>query len=61
MVSKVHRGLNQSKGILFDMDHDLDDIPEQEIELESMGVVSVKRFTKKRNDTSAVWSWTNNM
>ncbi|XP_062590939.1 uncharacterized protein LOC134252467 [Saccostrea cucullata] len=33
-------------------DHDLDDIPEQEIqsELESQGVVSVKRFTKKRND-----------
>ena len=53
MVSKVHRGLNQSNGILFDRDHDVDDIPEQEIqsELESQGVVSVKRFTKKRNDT----------
>ena len=46
VVSKVHRGLNQSKGILFDRDHDLDDIPEQDIhsELESQGVVSVKRF-----------------
>ena len=35
----VHRGLNQRKGILFDRDHDLDDIPEQEIqsELESQG------------------------
>ena len=44
VVSKVHRGLIQSKGILFDRDHDRDDIPEQEIqsELESQGVVSVK-------------------
>ncbi|XP_062585833.1 uncharacterized protein LOC134247496 [Saccostrea cucullata] len=52
VVGKIHSGLNQSKGILFDRDHDLDDIPEQEIqsELESQGVVSVKRFTKKRND-----------
>ncbi|XP_061191616.1 uncharacterized protein LOC133199803 [Saccostrea echinata] len=52
VLPKVHSGLNQSKGILFDRDHDLDDIPEQEIqsELESQGVVSVKRFTKKRND-----------
>ena len=51
VVTKVHRGLNQNKGILFDRDHDLDDIPEQEIQSESQGVVSVKRFTKKRNDT----------
>ncbi|XP_062577957.1 uncharacterized protein LOC134239842 [Saccostrea cucullata] len=52
VVGKIHSGLNQSKSILFDRDHDLDDIPEQEIqsELESQGVVSVKRFTKKRND-----------
>ncbi|XP_062609297.1 uncharacterized protein LOC134271053 [Saccostrea cucullata] len=52
VVGKIHSGLNQSKGILFDRDHDLDDIPEQEIqsELESQGVVFVKRFTKKRND-----------
>ena len=49
---KVHIGLNQSKGILFDRDHDLDDVPEEDIksELESQGVVSVKRVTKKRND-----------
>ena len=40
LVSKVHRGLNQSKVILFDRDHDLDGIPKQ-------GVVSVKQ----RNDT----------
>jgi hypothetical protein len=41
-----------NKGILFDRDHDLDDTPEEEIkqELESLGVVNVKRFTKKRND-----------
>ncbi|XP_061170317.1 uncharacterized protein LOC133179627 [Saccostrea echinata] len=52
VVGQIHSGLNQSKGILFDRDHDLDDIPEQEIqsELESQGVISVKRFTKKRND-----------
>ncbi|XP_062584090.1 uncharacterized protein LOC134245861 [Saccostrea cucullata] len=52
VVGKIHSGLNQSKGILFDRDHDLDDIPEQEIqhELESQGVISVKRFTKRRND-----------
>ncbi|XP_062598685.1 uncharacterized protein LOC134260118, partial [Saccostrea cucullata] len=50
VIGKVHSGLNQSKGILYD--RDLDDIPEQEIqsELESQGVISVKRFTKKRND-----------
>ncbi|XP_061164965.1 uncharacterized protein LOC133173917 [Saccostrea echinata] len=52
VLGKVHSGLNQSKGILFDRDHDLDGIPEQEIqhELESQGVISVKRFTKKRNE-----------
>ena len=52
VIAKVHIGLNQSKGILFDKDHDLDGIPEEEIksELETQGVVSVKRFTKKRND-----------
>ena len=52
VIGRVHNGLNQSKGILFDRDHDLDDIPEQEIqqELESQGVVNVKRFTKKRNE-----------
>ncbi|XP_061170354.1 uncharacterized protein LOC133179670 [Saccostrea echinata] len=52
VLGKVHSGLNQSKGILFDRDHDLDGIPEQEIqsELESQGVISVRRFTKKRND-----------
>ncbi|XP_061170351.1 uncharacterized protein LOC133179667 [Saccostrea echinata] len=52
VLGKVHSGLNQSKGILFDRDHDLDGIPEQEIqsELESQGVVSVKRFTKKHNE-----------
>jgi hypothetical protein len=51
VIGKVHYGLNQSKCILFDKDHDLDDIPEQEIqqELESQGVVTVKRFTKKKN------------
>jgi hypothetical protein len=52
VTGKIHFGLNQSKGILFDRDHDLDDISEQEIqkELESQGVVPVKRFTKKRNE-----------
>ena len=52
VIGKAHYGLNQSKGILFDRDHDLDDIPEQEIqkELESQGVVNVKRFNKKRNE-----------
>ena len=53
MIGKVHSGLNQSKGILFDRDHDLDGVPEQEIksEWESQGVVSVKCFTKNtRND-----------
>jgi hypothetical protein len=51
VIGKEHFGLNQSKGILFNRDHDLDDIPEQEIqnELESQGVVNVKRFTKKRD------------
>ena len=41
--------LTQAKGVLFDRDHDLDDIPEQETqsELESRGVVSVKRFIGK--------------
>ena len=34
VVTKVHRGLNQNKGILFDRDHDLDDIPEQELQSE---------------------------
>ena len=49
MIGKVHSGLNQSKGILFDRDHDLDGVPEQEIksEWESQGKVSVKCFTKK--------------
>jgi hypothetical protein len=28
VIGKKHYGLNQSKGILFDRDHDLDDIPE---------------------------------
>ena len=44
--------MNQSTGILFDRDHELDYIPEQEIqsELESQRVVSVNRFTKKCND-----------
>ena len=52
VIGKTHYGLNQSKGILFDRDHDLDGIPEQEIqkELEPQGVVNVKRFTKKRNE-----------
>jgi hypothetical protein len=52
VIGKVHYGLNQSKGILFDRDQDLDDIPEQEIqqELESQGVVTVKRFTKKNRN-----------
>ena len=52
VIGEVHIGLNQSKGILFDRDHDLDGILEEEIksELESQGVVSVKCFTKKRND-----------
>ena len=52
VIGKKHYGLNQNIGILFDRDHDLDDIPEQEIqqELESQGVVTVKRFTKKRNE-----------
>ena len=49
VIGKVHIDLNQSKGILFDRDPDLDGIPEEETksELESQGVVSVKRFTKK--------------
>jgi hypothetical protein len=49
VIGKVHYGLNQSKGILFDRDHDLDDIPEQETkqEFEFQGVVTVKKFTKK--------------
>ena len=52
VLGKTHYGLNQSKGILFDRDHDLDGIPEEEIqkELEPQGVVNVKRFTKKRNE-----------
>ncbi|XP_061190460.1 uncharacterized protein LOC133198380 [Saccostrea echinata] len=58
MGQPVGRGLRPvlvEKGILVAevcRDHDLNDIPEQEIqcELESQGVVSVKRFTKKRND-----------
>ena len=52
VTGKTHYGLNQSKGILFDRDHDLDGIPEQEIqnELEPQGVIHVKRFTKKRNE-----------
>ena len=40
VIWKVHFGLNQSRG------HDLDGIPEEV----SQGVVSVKRFIKKRND-----------
>jgi hypothetical protein len=31
VIGKVHYGLNQSKGILLDRKHDLDDIPEEEI------------------------------
>ena len=52
VIGKVDIDLNQSKGILFDRDPDLDGIPEEEtkLELESQGVVSVKRFTKKRNN-----------
>ena len=52
MIGKVHSGLNQSKDILSDRDHSLDAIPEVEItpELESQGVVFVKRFPKTRND-----------
>ena len=34
VVSKIHSGLNQSKGVLFERDHDLHDIPEQEIQSE---------------------------
>ena len=51
MVSKVHCGLNQSKGILFDRDHDLNNIPEQEIqsELESQGVVYWSNVTTPSN------------
>ena len=47
VIGKVHIVLNQSKDILFDRDLDLDCIPEEEIksELESQGVVSVKRFS----------------
>ena len=30
VIGKVHSGLNQSKGILFDRDHDLDGIPDEE-------------------------------
>ena len=47
VIGKVHIVLNQSKNILFDRDLDLDCIPEEEIksELESQGVVSVKRFS----------------
>ena len=43
VIGKVHIGLNQSKGIYFYRDHDLDGIPEEETksELESQGVVSV--------------------
>ena len=43
MIGKDHIGLNQSKGILYDKDPDLDGIPEEETksELESQGVVSV--------------------
>ena len=51
MIGKVQTGLNKSRAILFDRDIDLYGIPEQEIQSElSKGVVSVKCFTKKRND-----------
>ena len=50
MIGKAHYGLSQSKGILFDRDHDLDEIPEEEIQQELKSQVNVKRFTKKRND-----------
>ena len=42
VIEKVHIDLNQSKGILFDRDPDLDGIPEEETksELESQEVVS---------------------
>ena len=48
MIGKVHSGLRQRKGILFDRDHYLDGNTEEEIrpEMESKGKVSVKRFTK---------------
>ena len=50
VIGIVHIGLDQSKGILFDRDPALDGIPEEETksELESQGVVSLKRFTKKK-------------
>ena len=37
VIGKVHSGLNQSKSILFNRDHELDGIPQEEInsELES--------------------------
>ena len=34
VIGKIHIGLNQSKGILFDRDHDHDGIPEEEIKSE---------------------------
>ena len=36
VIGKVHRALDQRKGILLNIDHDLDDIP----------VVSARRFAK---------------
>ena len=49
-LGKVHSGLNQSKAILFDTDHDLIGIPEEDIKSELESQVFFKRFTKKRND-----------
>lgn len=48
VIRKVHSGLNQSKGIFFDGDHDLSDIPDQEIKSVFKEVISDKRFTNKK-------------
>ena len=52
VIGKVHRGVHQRKDIQFDRDYDLDGIPEEVIksELETKEEVSVKLFTKTRND-----------
>lgn len=48
VIKKVHSGLNQSNGILFDRDHDQSHIPNQEIKSEFKEVISDESFTNKK-------------
>ncbi|XP_048246218.1 uncharacterized protein LOC125377301 [Haliotis rufescens] len=54
VVVTEHRTLNSCRGIVRDRTRSLSDMSEQEIadELENQGVSSVKRFTRKKDDST---------